>query len=85
MAKVKAQYKTHHTPPIDILQYVDDETGYGVELISEDIGLIDFECDDDTAEADAWFTVIATALDTAKDPEPVIAALDTLYRKTQNK
>lgn len=64
MTKIKEQITLNLSEgPVDILWYADDETGYGVEVISEDHGLGDFVFDhsiEGYSVSHAWYQVLST-------------------------
>ena len=63
MAKVLNQFKfTDQNGDIDVLLYCDDDEGYGVEIISDDLGLSDYAFGNNSVEchnmAHCWFNTL---------------------------
>ena len=84
MGNVKQSISIHvpNEPAIDILWYCDDESGYGVEIISESDGLIDFEFGDNSEElyhlSGMWYDTLGVLVDQSDDVAELIHSLGQL-------
>ena len=84
MGNVKQSISIHvpHEPVIDILWYCDDESGYGVEVISESDGLLDFEFGDNSDAlyrlSGMWYDTLGVLVDQSDDVAELIHSLGQL-------
>lgn len=84
MGNVKQSISIHvpNEPAIDILWYCDDESGYGVEIISESDGLLDFEFGDNSDAlyhlSGMWYDTLKVLMDHSDDVAELIHSLGQL-------